>query len=65
MKPCAGCKPRRQICRPLKYYIPTRYPNGLPDLTPGESYFKNDADQAIETAVSFLKFAEEYLKSDL
>ena len=38
-----------------RYYIPTRYPNGLPDLTPGESYFAEDARQAIEQAQFFLK----------
>lgn len=37
-----------------KFYIPTRYPNGLPDLTPGASYFVQDADQAIEHAAFFL-----------
>jgi len=38
-----------------KFYIPTRYPNGLPDLTPGQSYFSRDADQAIEQAAFFLE----------
>ena len=33
-----------------KYYIQTRYPNGLPDLTPGQSYFRSDAESAIERA---------------
>jgi len=33
-----------------KFYIPTRYPNGLPDLTPSISYFLQDADQAIDHA---------------
>ena len=27
-----------------RYYIPTRYPNGLPDLTPGQAYFRQDAE---------------------
>jgi HEPN domain-containing protein len=26
-----------------RFYIPTRYPNGLPDLTPGKYYFQKDA----------------------
>ena len=30
-----------------KYYIPTRYPNGLPDLTPDKAYFEEDALTAI------------------
>jgi len=33
-----------------RYYIPTRYPNGLPDLTPGKYYFQKDADLCIESA---------------
>jgi HEPN domain-containing protein len=31
-----------------KFYIPTRYPNGLPDLTPGQTYVVQDATGAIE-----------------
>jgi len=30
-----------------KYYIPTRYPNGLPDLVPDEAYLEDDALSAI------------------
>lgn len=33
-----------------RYYIPTRYPNGLPDLTPGKYYFQKDATLCIESA---------------
>ncbi len=44
-----------------KFYIPTRYPNGLPDLTPGESYFLRDADQAIEYASLFLDMSRRYV----
>ncbi len=33
-----------------RYYIPTRYPNGLPDLTPGKYYFRKDALLCIESA---------------
>jgi len=33
-----------------RHYIPTRYPNGLPDLTPGEAYFRRDADACMEAA---------------
>ena len=44
-----------------KFYIPTRYPNGLPDLPPGQSYFAKDAEQAIELAAFFLEAAREYL----
>jgi HEPN domain-containing protein len=41
-----------------RYYIPTRYPNGLPDLTPGDSYFLHDAETAIEQAEAFVEFAQ-------
>lgn len=37
-----------------RYYIPTRYPNGLPDLTPGEVYLKQDAELCIRHARSIL-----------
>lgn len=33
-----------------RYYIPTRYPNGLPDLMPGQYYFQKDALLCIESA---------------
>lgn len=33
-----------------KLYIPTRYPNGLPDLTPSEVYTDSEAEQAISSA---------------
>ena len=33
-----------------RFYIPTRYPNGLPDLTPDKAYFAADSAQAIRLA---------------
>ena len=33
-----------------RFYIPTRYPNGLPDLTPDESFWEEDAEACIENA---------------
>ena len=33
-----------------KLYIPTRYPSGLPGLSPHEAYKRFDADSAIEAA---------------
>ena len=33
-----------------KLYVPTRYPNGLPDLTPFEVFTESDACSAIRTA---------------
>jgi len=29
-----------------RFYIPTRYPNGLPDITPEQAYFEEDAREA-------------------
>ncbi len=37
-----------------RYYIPTRYPNSLPDLTPGQCYFKKDADLCLDSAQRIL-----------
>lgn len=33
-----------------RFYITTRYPNGLPELTPEEAYLEEDATQCIENA---------------
>jgi HEPN domain-containing protein len=45
------------------YYIPTRYPNGLPDLTPGEVYLKKDADLCIRHARSILNAVKSQINS--
>jgi len=37
-----------------RFYIPTRYPNGLPDLTPGEAYLEEDAERCIRQAGEIL-----------
>ncbi len=41
-----------------RYYIPTRYPNGLPDLTPEEVYLEEDAQACIENATKILEAAQ-------
>jgi HEPN domain-containing protein len=46
-----------------RYYIPTRYPNGLPDLTPGQSYFPQDSERAIEITMLFVNLCEEFFYS--
>ncbi len=38
-----------------KRYIPTRYPDALADLTPGESYTESEARAAIEAARAILE----------
>lgn len=45
-----------------KFYIPARYPNGLPDLTPGQVYIETDARQAIEKAGFFLEQTRKLIK---
>ncbi|KPL03710.1 MAG: DNA-binding protein [candidate division Zixibacteria bacterium SM1_73] len=44
-----------------KYYIPTRYPNGLPGGIPAEAFDKDDAEKAISLAESVYSFVEERL----
>ena len=46
-----------------RYYFLTRYPNGLPDLTPGQSYFPQDSEQAIEKAILFIHLSEHFIYS--
>jgi HEPN domain-containing protein len=45
-----------------RFYIPTRYPNGLPDITPDEAYLEDDAKACIEMATRILKAVGDYLK---
>ncbi len=45
------------ICAELdKHYIPSRYPNGLPDSTPSEVYLKQDALDSINNSQKILDF---------
>jgi HEPN domain-containing protein len=38
-----------------RLYIPTRYPNGLPDITPGMAYSEDDSSTSINAAHRILK----------
>ncbi|MEX2540781.1 MAG: HEPN domain-containing protein [Trueperaceae bacterium] len=38
-----------------RHYIPTRYPDSLPDLTPSEAYGRRDAEAAIAAARSIIQ----------
>jgi HEPN domain-containing protein len=38
-----------------RFYIPTRYPNGLPDITPAEAYSMSDAQDACNKARKILE----------
>ena len=40
-----------------RLYIPTRYPNGLPDLTPEQSFFESDSTAALANARLVLDYA--------
>ncbi|MBC7216935.1 MAG: HEPN domain-containing protein [Candidatus Caldatribacterium sp.] len=45
-----------------KYYIPTRYPNGLPGGIPAQAYTEADAHLALSTAQKVIDFVRERLK---
>jgi HEPN domain-containing protein len=46
-----------------KLYLPTRYPNGLPDLTPSKVYGEPDAIAALAAASRFLDLAREQMSA--
>ncbi|RMH59452.1 MAG: HEPN domain-containing protein [Candidatus Hydrogenedentota bacterium] len=39
-----------------RFYIPTRYPNGLPEGTPHQNYTREDADFALRLAEEIMGF---------
>ncbi|MBN1418662.1 MAG: HEPN domain-containing protein [Planctomycetes bacterium] len=41
-----------------KYYIPTRYPNGLADGAPADAYTRTEAEQAIAHAEDIARFCQ-------
>lgn len=47
-----------------QYYIPTRYPNGLPGSTPYEVYTPAQARAAVEVAARVVKVAKTRLPPD-
>lgn len=46
-----------------KLYIPTRYPNGLPDLTPSEVYTEEEASKAVESSKIILEQIKKMLQN--
>ena len=46
-----------------RYYIPTRYPNGLPELTPDQAYFEEDAREALGLARKLIECVERIIGS--
>jgi HEPN domain-containing protein len=49
---------RRKAATLDTYYIPTRYPSGLPGGIPAEAFEKRDADRAIEISEDVIKVIE-------
>lgn len=45
-----------------RFYIPTRYPNGLPDITPDVAFNEEDADTCIQYAAKILDAVRSVLK---
>ncbi|MBT3272032.1 MAG: HEPN domain-containing protein [Spirochaetales bacterium] len=45
-----------------QYYIPTRYPNGLPGGVPYAVYTKRQADDAVKSASTVVKLAHEQIE---
>jgi len=45
-----------------KFYIPSRYPNGLPGGIPSDAFTQEEAESAIEYATKIIKQAEEFVR---
>lgn len=48
-----------------KFYIPTRYPNGLPDLTPSQVYQVDDARHALSAAETLISACWQWYRSHI
>lgn len=46
-----------------QFYIPTRYPNSLPDLTPGQVYNQEDASRCLEAARNLVAACRRWLQA--
>jgi hypothetical protein len=44
-----------------RYHIPTLYPNSLPDLTPGQVYFRRDAESCHESALQMIAMVRKFM----
>lgn len=44
-----------------KLYIPTRYPDALADLTPGEAYTKGEAEAALAHSTTIVQTVREWI----
>lgn len=56
----------RESCRILdRYYIPTRYPNGLPyPAVPAKSFTREEAQEAIDLCEKILSLARSWISQD-
>lgn len=45
-----------------RFYIPTRYPNGLPGGIPAEAFLAEDAHRALSLAAQAITFVAEHLR---
>ena len=61
-----AARPDRELIDDAKLldqlYVPTRYPNGLPDLSPDEAYCANDAAEGVQFATPFVELADGALR---
>jgi HEPN domain-containing protein len=46
-----------------RYYIPTRYPDGLPGTTPAEAYGSSDAESALSAVGRIISFVNERIET--
>ncbi len=47
------------------FYIPTRYPNGVPDSIPARVYTKYAATQAVALAEEIVEFVKKKVKLEI
>ena len=47
---------RKDLALLDKFYIPTRYPNGLPDITPQKGFCREEAEEGMNTARRILEW---------
>jgi HEPN domain-containing protein len=58
-----GLKPIKGTAGLDKYYIPTRYPNGLPGEVPYEAFDEEDSQKAIGLALKVADYVGSILKT--
>ncbi|MCZ6794455.1 MAG: HEPN domain-containing protein [Planctomycetota bacterium] len=54
---------RTRVRKLDRFYIPTRYPNGLPGGLPADSFDETDATQALDLTQETIEFVEAHLAS--